>query len=123
MSDILYIDSTGNVDENNCRFFQIFLHSPLGGLPVGVLITTSETEEVLRTGFRAWRDLLPENAFHGKTSPTVIMTDDYTSERNALKDVFPNARHLLCTFHMLTSQTMHRLPIHTLQGIRRAEEQ
>ena len=45
--DIIFCDSTGNVDENKCRFFQLLIQSQFGGLPVGVLITTSKSEKVL----------------------------------------------------------------------------
>ena len=37
----------------------------------------------------------------GAAGPRVIMTDDSTSERNALGAVWPEARLLLCIFHVL----------------------
>ena len=46
-------------------------------------------------------EVLPENAFYGKKEePEIVMTDDSSTEREALSKVWPNARLLLCIFHI-----------------------
>merc|ERR1712240_989948 len=90
-TELACIDSTGNVDSNNCRMFHIMADTPMGGLPVGAIITTSEETDVLVPAFNAWRSLLSPNAFNGSSSPKVIITDDCTGLRNALAIVFPTA--------------------------------
>ena len=37
----------------------------------------------------------------GEIGPVAWMTDHAVAERNALAEVFPQARRLLCTFHTL----------------------
>ncbi|XP_034250643.1 uncharacterized protein LOC117651038 [Thrips palmi] len=48
-------------------------------------------------------DIVTSDAFGGRGSqgPQIIMTDDSTSERNALKRMFPGIIALLCLFHVL----------------------
>ena len=40
-------------------------------------------------GFNLWKSILPEKAFFGEGSPSVIMTDDSDAERAALAACFP----------------------------------
>ena len=49
---------------------------------------------------------MPEGAFHGngrRKGPTIILTDDRKSERQALHATWPEAILLLCCFHYLQS--------------------
>ena len=48
--------------------------------------------------------ILPSNAFHGRgpeKGPSLVMTDDSSTEKGALKSVWPNSKQLLCIFHFL----------------------
>ena len=100
--DLLFYDSCRNVDQNNCRLFQILVTSPLGGLPVGVLITTSESEEVLTEGFLAWKNLATRNPLFGNTSPATSCSHDrqLSSREERSEKCFPQNKatlvHLLC---------------------------
>ena len=40
--EMCFIDASSNMDRHNCKVFLLLTHSCVGGLPIGVLITTSE---------------------------------------------------------------------------------
>ena len=46
-SEMIFIDSSGNMDRHNVRVFLLMTHTCAGGLPVGCLITTSESTETI----------------------------------------------------------------------------
>ena len=80
--------------------------SPAGGLPLGFIVTSSENEKTLTRAFEVFRNILPDDAFgkRGKqTGPVLFMTDDADSEINALKKVWPEAKLLLCVWHVLNA--------------------
>lgn len=95
-SEILFVDSTGNCDVDNHKIYFLATQSPLGGLPVGCIISTSEKTEVFRV---ALKNLMEIMSF--KINPTLIITDDDLKERTVLQEIFPNSKLLLCTFHVL----------------------
>ena len=61
--------------------------SSLGGLPVGWMILSSETEAVYQAGFMTLKEVLPEGAFFGRgdAGPKIFMTDDSAAEKTALR--------------------------------------
>lgn len=80
--------------------------SPAGGLPLGFVITSSESEKVLTQAFEALKNVLPDYAFgkRGKEKgPVLLMTDDADAEMNALKKVWPESKGLLCVWHVLNA--------------------
>ena len=80
--------------------------SPAGGLPLGFVITSSESEQTLTKAFEMLRNVLPDNAFYKKgknKGPVIFMTDDADGEINALKTVWPEAKLLLCVWHVLNA--------------------
>ncbi|XP_066440463.1 uncharacterized protein [Eleutherodactylus coqui] len=100
---ICFMDSSGNADRYNCRIFLIMTDSSVGGLPLGVLLMSSESEKVLFQALQDYKLLLTESAFggRGQLGPVVFLTDDSKAEQNAIKKVFPSASRLLCIFHIL----------------------
>ena len=102
-SELVFVDSTGCLDMNSCRVFVLMTNCCAGGLPLGLLVTTSEAESVVAAGLQLLQTLLPDDAFFGRGSagPFYFMTDDCLAERNALKQVFPTSVTLLCKFHVL----------------------
>ena len=100
---VTYSSSTalGVLMRTTCRLFQIVVNTPLGGLPVGAIITSSEEDDVLNAAFSAYKNLLPSKPFNNKEEPKVVISDDSKSLKNALKAVFPTATQLLCIFHLL----------------------
>lgn len=101
--EIMFVDSSGTMDAHNTRVFLLLCPSLAGGLPLGVLMVSSEAENVLQPALQLWKTLLPEKAFggRGQVGPKIIMTDDSTPERNALRVEFLAAVLLLCLFHVL----------------------
>lgn len=100
--ELLFVDSSGNMDRQNCRVFLFLTHSPAGALPLGVVITSSESESTLTAAFDLLKSILPSDSFFKrKEGPEVILTDDCAALRMALHGAFPEAVLLLCAFHML----------------------
>lgn len=100
-SEIMFIDSSGNMDRHSSRIFCLLCPSVAGAFPLGLIITFSEAEEVLKESFNCLRALFPEKAFYGSGYPKIIITDDSSAERNALSVCFPKSNLLLCKFHVL----------------------
>ena len=59
--------------------------------------------------------LFPEGAFDGAGSLNKIMMDDSMAERDGLKQTWPAADLLLCTFHFL--QSIWRWLLNSKHGI------
>jgi len=87
----------GTIDLLNSKVYTIMTNSCTGGLPLAIIITTSESEDAITEALRIIKDDLSENLFN----PKIFMTDNNSAERNALAAVFPNAVLLLCQFHVL----------------------
>ncbi|KAK3933143.1 Aggrecan core protein [Frankliniella fusca] len=103
--EMLFLDSGGMMDRQNSRVFTFLAPSVAGALPMGMIITSSESEDVLTFGMKELLTTLPSCAFYGRGTqgPVVGMTDDSTAERNSLKNVFLDIILLLCLFHILSA--------------------
>ena len=103
--EILFCDATSYVDRFGTKTFQILTNSCCGGLPVAVLLTSSEDEHSFIRCLEIFKDFIEDNAFggRGKQGAKVIMTDDDRVEQNGFSKVFPQMEQLLCTFHILQS--------------------
>ncbi|XP_032802305.1 uncharacterized protein LOC116938787 [Petromyzon marinus] len=102
--DVAFVDSPGGMDRRHCKIFIFLAHSPVGGLPLGCLITTSEAEEVILTGLKLLQCLWPPNAFCGRgpfVGPQIFIADDTKAEMNAIRGAFPGVPLLLNIFHVL----------------------
>jgi len=102
-SELVFLDSSGCMDMNNCRVFAMLTNRCAGGLPLGLFITTTETDKAIISGLKLLQTLLPSNAFHGRNieGPYYFTTDDCVAERNALKAVYASSVVLLCQFHVM----------------------
>lgn len=92
------------MEEYNLRVFIMVTHSVCGALPLGIVFTSDEKEQTLVDALQLFQSSLPEFAFYGaspSTGPKVIMTDNCSELREALKTVWPNATTVLCIFHVL----------------------
>lgn len=91
------------MDRHNCRVFLLLTHCCAGGIPVGCLVTTSESTEVISAALELYKSLLDDKSFYGRgrEGPQVFMTDDSSAERSALASAFPNSTLILCAFHVL----------------------
>jgi len=85
------------MDRHNSRVFLLLSTSAAGALPLGIIITYSESEKNISQGLELFKKLIKVENF----SPKIIITDDSTAERNSLRKSFPDSNLLLCKFHVL----------------------
>ena len=91
------------MDRNQCRVFVLLTHSCVGGLPLGILIVTSESQRTVTAALNLYMEMTGDDAFfgRGRNGSAIFMTDDSASESAALREVFPHSILLLCVFHVL----------------------
>ncbi len=102
--EMIFCDSTSSLDRFNTSLFVLSTSNAIGGLPLGVIITSDEEQRTISQGLDLLKTVLPTNCFYESGSdngPSIIMTDDSCAERNALHEAWPNSNLLLCTFHFL----------------------
>ena len=102
--EMMFCDATSSLDRFNSSMFIVSTSNAVGGLPLGVIITSDEEQETIGQGLQLLKDVLPVNSFYGNGStkgPPIIMTDDSFAERNALRMAWPDSQLLLCAFHFL----------------------
>ncbi|XP_028413943.1 uncharacterized protein LOC114536797 [Dendronephthya gigantea] len=100
--DLGFLDSSSNMEEYNLRVFVMVTHSVCGALPLGIFITSDETEQTLKDALELMKSCFDsDSAFYGAGGPGVIMTDNCSELREALKEAWPNSVLLLCIFHVL----------------------
>ena len=101
--ELVYCDSTASLDRYNCPTFIMSTSSSGGGIPLGVVITSGESEDTLTESFSHLKSVLPTNAFYGRgnNGPQLFITDDSEAEKNALNNIWPEAKQILCIFHYL----------------------
>ena len=95
-SEIMFVDATGNCDNQNHKVYFFVTQSAAGGLPVGCIISSSQKSEIFELGVKGLLEILKI-----KINPCVILTDDDLAERNVLHKYWPESKLLLCTFHVL----------------------
>ena len=102
-AEMCFIDSTGNLDRHGCRVFVLLTHNVAGGVPLGIIVTTSESKEIICEGLELLKSILPDDAFRGcgLQGLHMFLTDDSTSERQAIHRPFPQTILMLCIFHLL----------------------
>lgn len=100
--EMVFVDSSGNCGRLNHHLVLLLTYSSAGGLPLGVFITTSETQETISAAIQLLLTVFPPGRFFGHPDgPLVVMTTECTALRQALHEVFPNATLLLCVLHLL----------------------
>ena len=88
---MVFVDASGSMEEYNLRVFLLVTHSPVGALPLGVIVTSDETTSTLIQAFDLYKQCLPEKSFYGKdtSGPSVFMTDNCCELREALSKSWP----------------------------------
>ncbi|KAJ8972951.1 hypothetical protein NQ317_000785 [Molorchus minor] len=115
-SEIVFMDSTGTVDHGGSKVFIISTQSECGGLPLGLIITSSECAQNIAVGLEMLKSMLGNTIFYGKVEgPQVFMLDDCEAEHIAIRSVWPNSKCLLCVFHVL--QSVYRWLVNAKNGI------
>ena len=59
-AEIIFVDASGNMDRGNLRIFLLMTWSVAGGMPLGVIITTSESEAIISKGLQMLQKVMPE---------------------------------------------------------------
>jgi hypothetical protein len=54
-SEVVFVDTTSHVDQTNCSLTILVCSSPAGGLPLGVIITSTQTKEDYIRGKQLYR--------------------------------------------------------------------
>ena len=99
--DLVFADSSSNMEEFNLRVFVIVAHSVRGALPLGIIVTSDEQGETLKLALQMFKECVSSYGFYGSTKgPHVVMTDKCDELREALLSIWPNCI-LLCIFHIL----------------------
>jgi len=119
--DIVFVDSSGSCDQGGSCVTFFFGVTKVGGIPLAVLIHKFTTKDDYASAFKFLRKSLGNFAFYGQMEPSIFMTDDSKSERQALNEIFPNSTLLLCTFHVL--QALWRWLCETKHGVSKFERQ
>lgn len=88
VSRLVFMDSTGSLDHDGSRFFVLLTHSECQGLPLGIIVTSSESCDVIEVGFQLLKDIVGESIFGGNINGPGIffLTDDSQSEQNASQE-------------------------------------
>lgn len=103
-SEMVFCDATSSLDRFNTSLFAMSTCSSIGGLPLGVFIVSDEEQETIGQGLELLKRVLPVDCFFGNgpaRGPSIVMTDDSSAERNALRVAWPDSKLFLCTFHFL----------------------
>lgn len=106
--EIVFVDSSRRIEACQCYVYILMTYSCTEGLPLGVIITTSDAEDVLTASFELLAEILPEKAFgqFGRQGPEVFLTANDEAQQNSLKVVYPDAAVMLCSYSM--SQALWR---------------
>lgn len=97
--EMVFMDTSGSCDQTNACVTFIFAATKIGPLPIVVILHTSQSQEIYTHSFQCAKDYLEETC-QKVFQPKIVMTDDSSAERNALRTVFPNSTLLLCIFHV-----------------------
>ena len=62
--EVVFIDASGGMDRHGQRVFLLMCWSPAGGLPLGVIVSTSETEAVVDKALRLLVGILPDGTIY-----------------------------------------------------------
>ncbi len=100
-AEVLFLDATGSADRFGLKVFLLVINPNCGGCPIGVVISSSETEEAITEAISLYLGMTDSSSFGGKRGPENLISDDCTAEINALMRIFPKACHYLSIFHVL----------------------
>jgi hypothetical protein len=89
-------------DKPSVSLHIIFCDSDAGGLPLGILLASSEEDNVLQEACRLYQSIMdPSMHFsRGSEGPRAFLLGDCPGLRNSLAAVFPGARVLLSVVHL-----------------------
>ena len=94
---ILFIDGTYKVNRAGYPLYQIMIEDAMGkARPVFFSVVRRETDEMITQVLKTFSEMVGDIA-----QTSVVMTDKCDSEAAAIRNIFPEAQHLLCYFHVI----------------------
>jgi len=66
------MDATGTVDQLGCKLFVLLTNSCAGGLPVGIIITSVETDKAIAEGLKLIKEMTPESHHCGEDMEILV---------------------------------------------------
>ena len=88
--ELVFIDASSSFEDFNNPLFVMSTSSAAGGLPLGIVVTSAESADVIRKGMTSLKGLFTESSFYGNSYPTNIMIDDSLAERG-LQQTWPHS--------------------------------
>ncbi|KAJ8915308.1 hypothetical protein NQ315_014816 [Exocentrus adspersus] len=83
--EMIFVDSSGSCDQMNSCVTFVFAAHKIGSIPLACIIHTEQSEANYTLIFSLLQKSLGKEGFGQKGFPAVIMTDDSSAERNALR--------------------------------------
>ncbi|PKY19693.1 hypothetical protein RhiirB3_495425 [Rhizophagus irregularis] len=96
--ELCYIDASASFEPLNTSITLLYISCMVGALPLGLFITSDESEITLEKALNLLKTILPQHAFFGcesQVGPKVFLTDDSSAERNALELCWPEDKDSL----------------------------
>ena len=107
-SDMIYVESCEcpiNKDNQQYNILLLYAHTPVGGVPLGTVLVTNDSIDILSIGFKLLKQLLPDKAFgsRGISGPHIFLIKDSDNQKKALNSVWPGSNVIVCIFRILQS--------------------
>ncbi len=84
-SEVCFVDSTSACDDMHHSVTLMLCATDFGALPLAVLLTDSQSQVAYTAAFQLFKETNGGLCFGQKASPSIFMTDDSFTEREALK--------------------------------------
>jgi hypothetical protein len=96
---IVHLHAFGHPDKKS-RLFLFTTWIQIGEVPLGVIITDSEAQEVFTTGLQLLKSIFPPGGFFGVGWPELfVLPDDEVRRRDAMAQEFPHSIILTSKSH------------------------
>ena len=89
--ELVFVDASSSFEDFNNPLFVISTSSAAGGLPLGIVVTSAESADVIHKGMNTLKELFPKSVFYGNGYPTNIIIDDSMAEREGLHQTWPSS--------------------------------
>ncbi|CAG9863276.1 unnamed protein product [Phyllotreta striolata] len=101
-SEIVFMAAINKADNDGSKAFFMMTNSDCGALPLGIIITSSEDDELITIGLNNLKALIGDSIFFGSIEgPQMFILDDCEAGQIALNSVWPNSDVLFCSLHIL----------------------
>ncbi|GFR23848.1 SWIM-type domain-containing protein [Trichonephila clavata] len=101
--EIIFIDSTASCETSSSTITIMLSATKVGALPLAVMIHASQCMQNYINAFELLKMNFPQ-CFGGQDHPDIFMSDDSSAEKGALAAVWPEAKQLLCHFHVAQAE-------------------